>query len=86
MTGNPGGIWIGDQGPLPPMKVLGEATYGGASGRVLCKTILRGERCDTGGSNFSQHTQCGGVSSGPSLGISDGRRGCEKWQGQHKRQ
>ena len=40
----PGLICRGAQGPLPPTKVLGEAEYGGACGRLLRSTLLRRER------------------------------------------
>ena len=59
----------GDQGPLPPLKVLGEATYGGADGRVLCRNLMRVERRDSGGTTLAQHIQRGDESSGPPLVI-----------------
>ena len=40
----PGGIWHGDQGPLPPPKVLKEAEDDGAGGWVLRGTLLQRER------------------------------------------
>ena len=41
VPGYPVGIWIGDQVPLPPPKVLGEAEDGGACVRVLWITLPR---------------------------------------------
>ena len=55
VPGDPGGIWRGSQGSLPLPQVLGEAKDGGAHGRVLQRTPLRGERRDTGVPGFS-HT------------------------------
>ena len=74
MCGDPREIWRGYQVPLTPPKVLGKATYGGVGGRVLHRTLLRGERHDSGGTTFTQHIQRGSVSSGPPLGIHGGGR------------
>ena len=52
---DPGGIWSGTQGPLPPTHVLGEATDGGVGRRIIQRTLQWGERCDTGGPDFTHH-------------------------------
>ena len=69
MHGDLVGIWCGDQGRFNYLKLLGEATDGGAGGRVLCKTLLWGESRDSGGTTFDQHIQRGGGSSVTPLGI-----------------
>ena len=82
MPGDPGGVWYGDQGPLPPLKLIGEATDGASGGRVLRGTLLTGERCDSGGTTFAQHIQHGSEISGLPLEIPGGGRGWTLFQGQ----
>ena len=69
MTGDTGVIWRGSQAPTPPMKVLLDATNGGAGGRVLQQNLPQGERRYIGGPAFDHHLQCGDGRSGPPLGI-----------------
>ena len=69
MPGHLGDIWIGNQVPPPPLQVLGVASYGGTSGRVIRRTLLWIERRDTGGPTVAHHIQCGGGHGGPPLGI-----------------
>ena len=71
MPGNLGGIWLGDQGPPPPLQVLGEDPYDGAGRRVLRRILLQVERHESGGTSVTYHLQCGDGYSGPLLGIPD---------------
>ena len=48
VTGHPGGIWSGDQGPQPPLQVLLAASDGGVGRKLLRITLPRRERRDTG--------------------------------------
>ena len=75
MTGYPGGICRGTQDPTLPLQVLREAPYGGKVGGVIQRTNLRVERHDSGGPAVSLYLQCGGVRSGPPMGIPHGGRG-----------
>ena len=83
MPGDPGVIWCGSQGPLPPPQVLGESPDGGKVSRVLQRTLPWGERCDGGVPAVSHHLQCGGGHSGPPMGIYHGIKVCQgRQQGQ----
>ena len=44
MPGYPGEIWRGDQGPPPPLEVLGAASCGGALVGGYYREPLRGDR------------------------------------------
>ena len=80
MTGYPGGIWRGSQGPSPPLKVLGEAEDGGAGKRVLCITPLRRERGHPGRPTVAHCFQCGGGRDGLTLEIPGGGTGGGRYQ------
>ena len=75
VTVNTGGIWRRAQGPPPPPHVLGEASDGGAGGRVLQRTLLRRERRHPGRPTVAHHLQCGGGRGGLPLGILSGGTG-----------
>ena len=77
MTGHPGGIWCGAQGPLPPLQVLGAAEDGGTGGRLLHRTLPRRYRRQSGRPTFTHHLQCGGGLGVTPLGVLGGGTGGE---------
>ena len=72
VPGYPGGIWCGDQVPLPHPQVLVETPDCGTGGRVLRRTLPWRERRIAGGPTISHHIFCSDERSGLSLIIFDG--------------
>ena len=75
MPRNPGGIQRGDQGPPPPLQVLGAALDGGTVGRVLRRNPPRRERRHSGIPTVAYHIKCSGGRGGPPLVILGGGTG-----------